>query len=187
MANCNSNTSETQILDSILEQDQAIFDRLQQVIQAIQSSVAPIPPGGSNEYGYFYNLAVSATVAIAAPFPFDTDGPFTAGFLHTASATPATSAPITIVNAGVYAVEFSATVAEARQLALYLNGAVVAGTIYGQATGTAVTTGFAIINATAGSLLTLRNHLSAAALTLVTPSGGTASNVTNSLKIFKLA
>lgn len=178
------NDSQTELLEAILAQDSASFDRLQQIIQVIQGteSIAAL-----TEYGYFYNLAVSGTVASAAPFPFDTNGPFTSGFLHTASAVVATSAPITIVNAGVYAVEFSVTVAEARQIALYLNGVVVAGTIYGQATGTAVTTGFAIITATAGSLLTLRNHLSAAALTLVTPSGGTASNTTNSLFIRRLA
>lgn len=177
-------TSQTQneLLEAILEQDIASFDRLQQIIQNIQSAVAV-----SGDYGYFYNLAVSATVASGAPFPFDTNGPFTAGFLHTASAVVATSAPITIVNAGVYSVNFTVTVAEARQVALYVNGAVDLSTIYGQATGTAVTTGFAIITVAAGALLTLRNHLSAAALTLVTPSGGTASNATNSLLIKRLA
>lgn len=178
---CPNTSSDVEILGDILAQDTAIFDRLQQVIQTIQAGAV-----GGLDYGYFYNLAVSSTVAIAAPFPFDTNGPFTSGFLHTASATPATSAPITIVNAGVYSVQYSVTVAEARQIALYLNGAVVAGTIYGQATGTSVTTAMAIITATAGSLLTLRNHLSAAALTLVTPSGGTASNATNSLLIKRL-
>lgn len=174
---CNNN--EVEVLESILAQDTAIFDRLQQVIQSLSS--------GGSEYAYFYNLAVSATVAIGAPFPFDTNGPFTSGFLHTASATPATSAPITIVNAGTYLVQYTATVAEARQIALYVNGAVVLSTIYGQATGTAVTTGMAIITVAAGAVLTLRNHLSAAALTLVTPSGGTASNATNSITITKLA
>lgn len=181
MANCTSG-NETELLQAILDQDTASFDRLQQIIQAITAS-----PVAGGDYGYFYNLAVSATVAIGAPFPFDTDGPFTAGFLHTASATPATSAPITIVAAGTYSVEYTATVAEARQIALYIDGAVVSSTIYGQATGTAVTTGFAIITVAAGAVLTLRNHLSAAALTLVTPSGGTASNTTNSLKIVRLA
>lgn len=177
-------TTQTQneLLAAILAQDTASFDRLQQIIQTIQASGSL-----AADYGFYFNKAVSATVAIGAPFPFDTDGPHTAGFLHTASATPATSAPITIVNAGVYLVEYSVTVAEARQIALYLNGAVVTSTIYGQATGTSVTTAFAIIEATAGSLLTLRNHLSAAALTLVTPSGGTAGNNTNSLMIRRLA
>lgn len=182
MANCTSN-NENELLQAILDQERASFDRLQQVIQAIGS---PGVAGCSCEYGYFYNLEVSATVAIAAPFPFDTDGPFTTGFLHTASPTVATSAPITIVNAGVYRVEYTVTVAEARQIALYINGAVVPSTIYGAATGTVVTTGIAIITVAAGAVLTLRNHLSAAALTLVTPSGGTAANTTNSLVIMKI-
>lgn len=178
---CTSGT-QAELLQEILEQDIASFDRLQQIIQTIESSGAV---GG--DYGYFYNLAVSATVAIGAPFPFDTNGPFTAGFLHTASAVVATSAPITVVNAGVYSIEFTATVAEARQIALYIDGAVNLSTIYGQATGTAVTTGFAILELAAGAVLTLRNHLSAAALTLVQPSGGTATNTTNSLMIRRLA
>lgn len=158
-------------------------------IAAINASIAAISasPAVSPEYGYFYNLAVSATVAIGAPFPFDSEGPKTSGILHTNSATPATSAPITIVNAGVYEFIFTATVDEARQIALYVNGAVNLSTIYGQATGTSVTTGVAIITVPAGAVITLRNHLSAAALTLTTPSGGTASNTTNSLSIKKLA
>lgn len=185
MACCNSNLTDAELLQALLDQERASFDRLQQVIQAIESGDgASVCSCG---FGYFYNLAVSATVAIAAPFPFDTNGEFSpAVFAHTASPVVATSAPITILQAGTYRVEYSVTVAEARQIALYLNGAVVAGTIYGQATGTAVTTAFAIITAAANDVLTLRNHLSAAALTLVTPSGGTASNTTNSLLIEKL-
>lgn len=177
-------TSQTQneLLEAILEQDTASFDRLQQIIQTIQSSA-----GTGGDYAFFFNKAVSATVAIAAPFPFDTDGPKTSGFLHTASAVVATSAPITIVNAGTYAVNYSITVAEAHQFALYINGAVVTSTIYGQATGTSATSAFAIITVAAGAVLTLRNHLSVAALTLVTPSGGTAGNNTNSLMIRRLA
>lgn len=183
MANCTSG-SETELLQALLDQERASFDRLQQVIQAIES---PSAGGCACVHGFFFNKEVSATVAVGAPFPFDTDGPFTAGaFLHTASPVVATSAPITIVNAGIYRVEYTVTVAEARQIALYLNGAVVTSTIYGQATGTSVTTGIAIITVAANDVLTLRNHLSAAALTLVTPSGGTAANNTNSLVIMKI-
>lgn len=184
MACCNSNLTEAELLQALIDQERASFDRLQQVIQAISTGGGDCSCG----FGYFYNLAVSATVAIAAPFPFDTNGEFSpAVFAHTASVTPAVSAPITILQAGTYRVEYSVTVAEPRQIALYLNGAVVLSTIYGAATGTVVTTAFAIITAAANDVLTLRNHLSAAALTLVTPSGGTASNTTNSILIEKLA
>lgn len=184
--NCNKNDHEllrdiATTLCAMSEQDRAIFDRQFQTIQAVNAAA------GGGGAGYFYNLAVSATVAIGAPFPFDTDGPTDPTlFAHTPSATPAVSAPITILQAGRYRVDYSVTVAEARQIALYLNGAVVLSTIYGQATGTAVTTAFAIIDVAAGDVLTLVNHLSAAALTLVTPSGGTENNVTNSIIITKL-
>lgn len=186
MSCCENNLTEAEVLQAILAQDIAIFDRIQQLIQAVTGGEGGVC-AGLCEYGYFYNLEVSATVAIGAAFPFDTDGPSTPGFSHTASPVPAVSSPITILNAGTYKVDFSVTVAEARQIALYLNGSVVGSTIYGQATGTAVTTGVAIIEVAAGDVLTLRNHLSAAALTLVTPSGGTENNVTNSLTILKIA
>lgn len=184
MSCCENNLTEAEVLQAILTQDVAIFDRIQQLIQAVSGGGVC---AALCEYGYFYNLEVSSTVAIGAAFPFDTDGPISAGFAHTASPVPAVSSPITILNAGIYKVDFTVTVAEARQIALYLNGAVVDSTIYGQATGTAVTTGVAIIEVAAGDVLTLRNHLSAAALTLVTPSGGTESNTTNSLTILKIA
>lgn len=181
---CCNDLTEQELLEAIRNQDVAIFDRLQQLLAAIESGGGA---GAGCQSGYFYNLAVSGTVAIGAPFPFDTDGPTNpALYAHTPSATPATSAPITILTAGTYRVDYSVTVAEARQIALYLDGAVVLSTIYGQATGTAVTTAFAIITVAAGQVLTLRNHLSAAALTLVTPSGGTASNTTDSILITKL-
>ena len=183
MACCN-NLTEAELQQAILDQDVAIFDRLQQLIEAVSASAAA---AGACQSGYFFNLEATDTVAIGAPFPFDTDGPTNpALYAHTASPTPATSAPITILTAGTYRVDYSVTVAEARQIALYLDGAVVLSTIYGQATGTAVTTAFAIIEVAAGQVLTLRNHLSAAALTLVTPSGGTANNTTDSLIITKL-
>lgn len=190
MACCNTDLTEEQLLAQILAQDVANFDRLQQLIQAVQATPAPEPApacAGPCEYFYGYNLEVSATVAIGAPFPFDSEGPKSAGILHTPSPTVATSAPITVVNAGIYEIYFTATVAEARQIALYVNGAVDLSTIYGQATGTAVTTGFAILTLAANSIITLRNHLSAAALTLVTPSGGTAENTTNSIIIKQVA
>lgn len=176
--------TEAEVLQAILAQDIAIFDRIQQLITAVSGGGVC---AALCDYGYFYNLEASATVAVGAPFPFDSDGPVSAGFSHQASPIPGTSAPITILNAGIYKVDFTVTVAEARQIALYLNGVVVPSTIYGQATGTSVTTGVALIEASAGDELTLRNHLSAAALTLVTPSGGSEDNVTNSLTILKIA
>lgn len=183
---CDENAVLQSIADSLAASvaiEKGIFDRQQQTIQAINNT--PVVSGGG--YGYFYNLSVSATVAIGAPFPFDTNGAFDpVAFAHTASATPATSAPITVLQAGVYRVLYSVTVAEARQIALYLDGTVVPSTVYGQANGTAVTTAFAIINIAANQVLTLRNNGSAAALTLVTPSGGTGNNVTNSILLQKL-
>jgi len=149
--------------------------------------VGPASAPSEEVFGFFYNKEVAGTVAIEGVFPFDTDGPVSPGaFLHTASPVPATSAPITIVNAGTYEVVWTTGVAEPQQVALFLDGVAVDSTIYGQATGTSVMTGVAVITATAGQALTLRNHSSAAALTLVTPAGGTQDNNTNSLFIKSL-
>ena len=175
--------SQQQLLESILETDSASFDRLQQANSKYQSSVAI-----AGDYGYFYNLEVSATVAPEAPFPFDTNGAFTSGFLAYSKCCSCNVSSYHYCKCWcIYSVQWSVTVAEARQIALFLNGAVVAGTTVGAATGTVVTSSQAIITATAGSLLTLRNHTSVAALTLVTPSGGTAGNNTNSILIKQLA
>ena len=75
---------------------------------------------------------------------------------------------------------------EPSQFALFLNGAPVAGTVYGSGAGTQQNNGQAIIAIAAGDVLTLRNHSSAAAVTLQTLAGGTQTNVNASIVITKL-
>jgi hypothetical protein len=69
---------------------------------------------------------------------------------------------------------------------LFVNGAPVAGTVYGSGAGTQQNNGQAIITMAAGDVLTLRNHSSTAAVTLQTLAGGTQINVNASIKIIKL-
>ena len=75
---------------------------------------------------------------------------------------------------------------EPSQFALCLNGAPIAGTVYGSGAGTQQDNGQAIITIAANDALTLRNHSSAAAVTLQTLAGGTQTNVNASLVITKL-
>ncbi len=92
-----------------------------------------------------------------------------------------------VTAAGVYAVTFSVSGVEPNQFALFVNGAPVTDTVYGSGAGTQQNTGQVILNLSAGDVLTLVNHSSAAAVILQTLAGGTQTNVNASLLIEKLA
>jgi hypothetical protein len=99
--------------------------------------------------------------------------------------TPATTS-ITLSNAGDYAIWFIVSGVEPNQFALFQNGAPVAGGIYGSGAGTQTNSGVIIITAAAGDVLTVRNHTSAAAVTLQTLAGGTQINTNASICIGKI-
>jgi hypothetical protein len=121
-------------------------------------------------------------VAIEADIPFSAGGTLTAGFAHAPGA-----AGITLIGGGIYKVTFSVSGTEPNQMAVFLNGTtLVPGSVYGSGAGTQLNTGEAIVTAAAGDVLTIRNHSSAAAVTLATPIGGTQQNVNASVAIVKL-
>jgi hypothetical protein len=133
------------------------------------------------EYAYVFNLSPQV-VPVEGAVSFDTNGVMTAGITHT---TP--SAGITLVDAGTYEVAFSVSgTAAANQVALFVNGTVVNGSIYGSGAGTQQNTGQVLIVASAGNVLTLENYSSAAALGLASNIGGTQANVNASVAIEKL-
>ncbi len=141
-------------------------------------------PAGSNglsQYAYIYNLGLE-TVAIEADISFDSNGVMTPGISHAPG-----NAGIEIVEAGTYEVTFSASGTEPSQFAIFLNGTLVPGTIYGSGAGTQQNTGQAIIIVPAGAVLTIRNHTSSAAVGLATPIGGTGASSNASVVIEKLA
>ncbi|MCY9202271.1 BclA C-terminal domain-containing protein, partial [Bacillus halotolerans] len=135
---------------------------------------------GLSEYGYIYNLSAQ-TVAIEADVIFDSTGITTPGITHA----PGTS-QIAITTPGDYEVTFSVSGVEPNQFTLFLNGAPITNTVYGSGAGTQQNNGQAIIAIAAGDVLTLRNHTSAAAVTLQTLAGGTQPNVNASIVIKKL-
>jgi hypothetical protein len=98
------------------------------------------------------------------------------------------SSSITLVNAGDYKVTFSVSGTEPNQFALFINGVVVAESVYGSGAGTQQNTGQAILAIQANDVLTLVNHTSAAAVTLAAapPIGGTVAAVNASVLIQKL-
>ena len=136
--------------------------------------------GGTSQYGYIYNLS-ALVVAIEAPVLFSDNGIKTAGITHS----PGTS-DISIASAGDYKVTFSVSGVEPGQFALFLNGGIIAGTVYGSGAGTQQNTGQAIVAIGPNDILTLRNHSSAAAVTLQTLAGGTATSVNASVLLQKL-
>jgi hypothetical protein len=137
--------------------------------------------GGVGEYAYIYNIDVQAPVAIEGDVPFDSNGLLTSGITHV----PGTKT-ITINTPGVYQVKFSVSSLEASQFALFLNGALVPNIIYGSGAGTQQNNGQAIFSISAGDVLTLRNHSSAAAVNLQAQAGGTQFNANASITMIKL-
>jgi BclA C-terminal domain len=121
-------------------------------------------------------------VAIEADVAFDSNGTMTSGIKHALG-----GAGIEVVEAGTYALTFSVSGTEPSQMAIFLNGTLVPGTIYASGAGTQQNTGQAIFTAPAGGVLTIRNHSSSAAVGLATPIGGTQPSSNASVVIEKLA
>ncbi|MGE8006737.1 collagen-like protein [Lysinibacillus sp. NPDC093216] len=147
------------------------------------AGATPVTPpttcSGLCEYGYIYNLSAEV-VAIEADIIFDSTGIVTPGITHV----PGTS-QIFVTTPGIYEVTFIVSGVEPNQFTLFLNGAPVTDAVYGSGAGTQQNTGQALISIASGDILTLRNHSSAAAVTLQTLTGGTQINVNASI-ILKL-
>lgn len=137
------------------------------------------PSGTVQHYGYIFN-SVDQVVAVGSDVLFSNNTNLTAGFTHT----PGT-ATINIQNSSTYKVNFSVSSTEPNQFALFLNGVVLPGSIYGSGAGTQQNSGQIIFSANAGDIVTLRNHTSPAAVTLSSFIGGTQMNVNASLLIEK--
>jgi hypothetical protein len=122
-------------------------------------------------------------VPLETAVTFSDNGIGTAGITHALG-----SSSITLVNAGDYKVTFSVSGTEPNQFALFINGVVVAESVYGSGAGTQQNTGQAILAIQANDVLTLVNHTSAAAVTLAAapPIGGTVAAVNASVLIQKL-
>jgi hypothetical protein len=132
------------------------------------------PPAAAANYSYMYNTGFQV-VPIDGDVTFDTNGPML-GFSHT----PGTTELVAPEN-GVYRAEFSVSGVEPGQFTLMANGFPVAGATYGSGAGTQQNGGSVILELGAGSVVTLRNHSSASAVTLQTLAGGTQTNVDASM------
>jgi hypothetical protein len=141
--------------------------------------ISPIPSPIVS--GYVYNVSAQ-TVPVETDVTFDSNGILKPGITHVLGTTQ-----IAVTYSGNYEVTFSVSGVEPNQFALFINGVLVTGTVYGSGAGTQQNKGQATIALAAGDILTLRNHSSAAAVTLQTLAGGTQTNVNASVVIKKLS
>jgi hypothetical protein len=99
---------------------------IRSVLSSVTTSTWPaLSPGTLSQHAYVYNFAAE-TVLVEADVNFDTNGVLTSGITHVAG-----TAGITLANSGTYKVTFSLSDTEPNQMALFVNGALVLGTIYG--------------------------------------------------------
>ncbi len=110
----------------------------------------------------------AATVAPGADVSFPNDGPVSADGITRAGASS-----FTLEEPGVYLVQFQVNTNQAGQLELTLNGAPLAYTVVGRATGTSQIIETALVTTTtADSVLTVRNPADNPAALIITPTAG---------------
>ena len=130
-------------------------------------------PTTITDYADFFALMPgdnSATVAIGSPVQFPQNGP--AGSIL--GVTRLTASTFNLAAIGTYQVYFQVSCNEPGQLAVHINGAQVADSVVGRATGTSQIVGLSLIRTTtANSVLSIVNDASAAALTITPVAGGT--------------
>ncbi|WP_435164910.1 collagen-like protein [Paenibacillus glycanilyticus] len=134
------------------------------------------PTGGVLGFADFFALMPpdnAATVAPNTDVSFPQDGPISGTAITRLNASSFNLAAI-----GTYQVLFQVNVNEAGQLLLTLNGADLAYTVVGRATGTSQIIGMALVQTTViNSVITVRNPAgNAAALTITPLAGGTRSD-----------
>ena len=158
-----------------------------QGLPGIAGATGPIgPAGGILNYADFYALMPPDNAATVAPstdvsFPQD-------GVNSGTSITRTGESSFNISEIGVYQVYFTVPVAEAGQLELTLNGAALAYTVSGRATGTSDISGMYLVETTTvNSILTVRNPAGEAAALTITPLAGGTNPVSAHLVITQIA
>jgi hypothetical protein len=136
--------------------------------------------GGIGAYGYIYALN-RQEVAIDAAVLFDAQTDLL-NIEHQLD-----SSVISILQDGNYLVSFSITGTEPNQFAIFVNGVVVPGSVYGSGAGTQQNHGQVIVGLRQKDTVTLVNFHSAAAVGLQSNSGGTEKNVVASVTLLKLS
>lgn len=155
--------------------------------QGIQGETGPVgPAGGVLSFADFYALMPpdnAATVAPGTDVSFPQDGPNGGGNI-----TRLDDSSFQLGEIGTYQILFQVSVTEAGQLLLTLNGADLAYTVVGRATGTSQIVGMALIETTTtNSVLTVRNPSGNAAALTITPLAGGTRPVSAHLVVLQIA
>jgi hypothetical protein len=143
-------------------------------------ATGPTGPGGTSAYGYVYNESAEV-VAVEGDVAFDSNGSLL-NVSHVAG-----TDGVVVAGSGTYLIDFSVSSTQPSQFSLFDNGEAVVGTTYGSGAGTQQDNGQAILTLSAGDVLTLVNHSSAAAVILQSLAGGTQTNVNASMVIEQLS
>jgi hypothetical protein len=156
------------------------------VAGAVGATGATGPAGGVLGFADFFALMPpdnAATVAPATDVSFPQNGP-TSG----AAITRTGPSTFNLSAIGTYQVLFQVSVTEPGQLILTLNGADLAYTVVGRATGTSQIVGMALVQTTViNSILTVRNPAGNATALTITPLGGGTRPVSAHLVITRIA
>ena len=121
-------------------------------------------------------------VAAGDAVAFPQDGPTSGTIIRLGAGT------FNLPNTGTYRVAFSASVTEAGQLVLALNGSELAYTVYGRATGTSEIAGEALVTTTTvNSVLSVNNPAGESTALTITPLAGGTDPVVASLTIDELS
>lgn len=141
-------------------------------------------PAGTSEFAEFFALMPpdnAATVAPGTDVDFPQDGPTSGTITRTGPDS------FNLAETGTYRIAFNVSVTEAGQLILTLNGADLAYTVTGRATGTSQITGESLVQTTSdNSILTVRNPAGNSTALTITPLAGGTRPVSASLIVEQL-
>lgn len=146
-------------------------------------------PGASGllDFADFYALMPgdnAATVAPGTAVSFPQDGPTSGSGLISRL----TASTFNLALVGTYEVSFNVSVSEAAQLILALNGADIAYTVVGRATGTSqLVQSVPIVVSTINSVLSVRNPAGNSTALTITPLAGGTRSVSAHLFIKRIA
>jgi hypothetical protein len=143
-------------------------------------------PAASLGFADFFALMPpdnAATIAPGTDVSFPQDGPASSG----STITRIGPSSFNLSEIGTYQVSFQVSISEAGQLILTLNGADLAYTVVGRATGTSQIVGVALVSTTSvNSILTVRNPAGNPTALTVTPLAGGTRPVSAHLVITRL-
>jgi len=172
------------------------FPRLRVTASAAMAApVVPLPPppGGGPVAAMFFGISglagnpdYTAPIAPGAEYPFPQNGPTTGAGAPTRIGAPPASAFL-INTPGLYEISYEATITEAAQMEVLLNGLPVPTGRIGRATGTSIIGTTLLLNLVNGDVIRIFNPAGNATTLTTTPdAGGAAGSSVASTLVIKM-